>query len=157
VFNRNLREYLKAYNNTQIVEVASNRDYFTRHGLHLNRKGKDSIAQKIAAAIQDQLNTQKCAPTVLSPNINDVRCEDLIDLRPDSPTGDAIKRSVVGIMEVMNSSVDGEKHEQTRNSNSTSTDPGVLCRQELVGVSQVNSSDRMLSDERKEERKRRRS
>jgi hypothetical protein len=68
VFNRNLREYLKAYNNTLIVEVASNRDYFTRHGLHLNRKGKDSIAKKIAVAIQDQLNTQKCAPSIMSHN-----------------------------------------------------------------------------------------
>jgi hypothetical protein len=68
VFNRKLRKYLKAYNNTLIVELASNRDYFTCHGLHLNRKGKDSIAKKIAAAIQDQLNTQKCAPTIMSHN-----------------------------------------------------------------------------------------
>jgi hypothetical protein len=65
VFNRKLCKYLKAYKNTLIVEVDSNRDYYTRHGLHLNRKGKELIAKKIALAIQ---NTQNCNPIIISHN-----------------------------------------------------------------------------------------
>jgi hypothetical protein len=68
VFNRKLCKYLTVYNNTQIVEADSNTDYYTRHGLHLNRKGKELIAKKIAVAIQDKLNTQKGAPIIMSHN-----------------------------------------------------------------------------------------
>ena len=66
VFNRKLRKHLKACNNTQMVEVDSNRDYYTRHGLHLNQKGKEQMARNIAWAIKDKLNVQKCAPIIMS-------------------------------------------------------------------------------------------
>jgi len=68
VFNRKLFKYLRACNNTLIVEVDSHRDYYTRHGLHLNRKGKELIAKKIALAIQDKLNMQKGTPIIMSHN-----------------------------------------------------------------------------------------
>jgi hypothetical protein len=74
VFNRKLCKYLKTYNNTQIVEVDSNKDYYTRHGLHLNRKGKELIGKKIALAIQNKLNTQNCDPIIMghNPSINTI-------------------------------------------------------------------------------------
>ena len=58
VFNRKLCKHLKAFNNTQMVEGGSNRDYYTRHGLHLNQKGKEQMARNIAWAIKDRLNVQ---------------------------------------------------------------------------------------------------
>ena len=70
VFNRKLCKYLKAYKNTLIVEVDSNRDYYTRHGLHLNRKGKELTAKKIALAIQNKLNTQNCDPIIMRHNLS---------------------------------------------------------------------------------------
>jgi lysophospholipase L1-like esterase len=68
VFNRKLCKYLRAYNNTQIVEVDLNRVYYTRHDLHLNCKGKELIAKKIAWAIQDKLTAHKYAPIIMSHN-----------------------------------------------------------------------------------------
>ena len=66
VFSRKLCKYLKIYNYTLIVEVDSNRDYYTCHGLQLNKKGKEQIARKIASAIQDKLNIKKSAPIAMS-------------------------------------------------------------------------------------------
>ena len=48
------------------MEVDSNRDYYTRHGLHLKKNGKEQIARKIASAIQDKLNIKKCASIAMS-------------------------------------------------------------------------------------------
>ena len=108
VFNWKLCKYLKVYNNTLIVEVDSNRDYYTRHGLHLNyytrhglhlnyytrhglhlnyytrhglhlnRKGKELTAKKIALVIQNKLNTQNCDPIIMRHNL----CTNAISL-PD--------------------------------------------------------------------------
>jgi RNase H-fold protein (predicted Holliday junction resolvase) len=38
VFNRKLRKQLKAFDNASLIEVHSETDQFTRHGLHLNSK-----------------------------------------------------------------------------------------------------------------------
>jgi hypothetical protein len=72
VFNQKLCKYLRAYNNSLIVEVDPNRNYYTCHGLHLNRKGKELIARKTALAIQSKLNIQKCDPIIMrhNPSIN---------------------------------------------------------------------------------------
>jgi hypothetical protein len=64
VFNRKLCKYLRAYN-ALIVEVDPDRSYYTCHGLHLNRKGKELMARKIALAIQSKLNIQKCDPIIM--------------------------------------------------------------------------------------------
>ena len=46
VYNRKLKKYLKVCENTQIIEIDSSRELFTKHGLHLNLKGKDQIAKE---------------------------------------------------------------------------------------------------------------
>ena len=51
MYNRKLEKYLKVCDNTRIIEVDSNRELFTRHGLHMNSKGKEQIARKIAQTI----------------------------------------------------------------------------------------------------------
>jgi hypothetical protein len=40
VFNMKLRKVTKLYNHVKILEVSSNKELFTRHGMHLNREGK---------------------------------------------------------------------------------------------------------------------
>ena len=40
VYNRKLKKHLKVFGNSHVIEVDSNRDLFTRHGLHMNSKGK---------------------------------------------------------------------------------------------------------------------
>ena len=51
VYNRKLKKYLKTCENIEIIEIDSNRDLFTEHGLHLILKGKDQTAKKIVQSI----------------------------------------------------------------------------------------------------------
>ena len=65
VYNRKLKKYLKVCENTQIIEIDSNRELFTKHGLHLNLKGKDQIARKIVQTIKVILNRKMSDPIKL--------------------------------------------------------------------------------------------
>jgi RNase H-fold protein (predicted Holliday junction resolvase) len=65
VYNRKLKKCLKTCEHTVILEIDSNRDIFTKHGLHLNSKGKDQITEKIAQTIQVRLNRKKNEPIIL--------------------------------------------------------------------------------------------
>ena len=47
VYNRKLEKYLKICENARIIAVDSHRELFTRHGLHMNTRGKEQIARKI--------------------------------------------------------------------------------------------------------------
>ena len=62
VYNRKLKKHLKVFDNTCVLEVDTNRDLFTRHGLHMNPKGKEQIACKIVKAIKAMLNEKKSVP-----------------------------------------------------------------------------------------------
>ena len=65
VYNRKLRKHLKVFNNTYVVEVDSNRDFFTRHRLHMNLKGKEQIAKKTVLTIKDMLKQKKSDPIIM--------------------------------------------------------------------------------------------
>ena len=49
--NRKLNKIAKAYNNVMIVESNLHRKYFTRHGMHLNKHGKEWLPKQIATQI----------------------------------------------------------------------------------------------------------
>ena len=66
VYNRKLEKYLKVCDNTRIIEVDSNRELFTRQGLHMNSKGKEQIARKIAQTIKVMLNEKKSDPIMMN-------------------------------------------------------------------------------------------
>jgi len=65
VYNRKLKKCLKTCENTEILEIDSNRNLFTKHGLHLNSKGKDQIAEKIAQTIKIRINKKMTEPIIL--------------------------------------------------------------------------------------------
>ena len=65
MYNRKLKKYLKTCENTQIIEIDSNRDLFTEHGLHLNLKGKDQTAKKIVQSIKARWNRKVSDPIML--------------------------------------------------------------------------------------------
>jgi len=49
--NMKLNKIAKAYNNVTIVDSNLHRKYFTRHGLHLNKYGKNWLSKQIATQI----------------------------------------------------------------------------------------------------------
>jgi hypothetical protein len=53
---------MKGFHNAAIVEVTSNRDDFTQHGLHLNRQGKEQAAKTIASSTKEIFKLQKKDP-----------------------------------------------------------------------------------------------
>jgi len=62
VYNRELKKHLKVLENVCVLEMDTERDLFTKHGLHMNLKGKEHIAYKITKTIKVMLNKVKSAP-----------------------------------------------------------------------------------------------
>ena len=47
-FNKKLKSLSDQYVNLSVIEISKNREVYIRHGLHMNRKGKEQTARKIA-------------------------------------------------------------------------------------------------------------
>jgi hypothetical protein len=47
---------MKVFRNASVIEVESERECFTKHGLHMNSRGKEQTAKKIAKEILDILS-----------------------------------------------------------------------------------------------------
>ena len=62
VYNRKLKNNLKLFDNTCVLEVDTDCELYTRHGLHMNLKGKERIARKIAEAIKAMINKKMSVP-----------------------------------------------------------------------------------------------
>jgi hypothetical protein len=65
VFNRKLGRQRKLHKNLLVIIVDLDRDLYTRHGFHLNVKGKDHTANRAASAIRDLFHVNKALPTAL--------------------------------------------------------------------------------------------
>jgi hypothetical protein len=63
VYNRKLKKHLKPFDNACVVDVDTDRDLFTRHGLHLNLKGNEKTACTIVKTIKAMLNKGKSVHT----------------------------------------------------------------------------------------------
>jgi hypothetical protein len=44
---------MKVYGNVRVIEVECERDFFTKHGLNMNLRGKEQTAMKISTEIVD--------------------------------------------------------------------------------------------------------
>ena len=62
VFNRKLRKYLKLYTNVSMIDIDTNRELFTKHGLHMNNKGKEQMSRKIGLEIKCRLKNKGETP-----------------------------------------------------------------------------------------------
>jgi RNase H-fold protein (predicted Holliday junction resolvase) len=64
-FNRKLRKFMKVLGNSNVIEVEAERDLFTKHGLHMNSRGKEQIAKRIVREIRDLLREEKSDPIIM--------------------------------------------------------------------------------------------
>ena len=61
-FNRQLKKIMAPFNNMKILETNPKREYFTKHGLHLNSAGKECIALRLAMMVKSCLNKKGMSP-----------------------------------------------------------------------------------------------
>jgi len=65
VFNRQLLKIAKVYSHVTILETDLDRKLFTRHGLHLNKRGKEWISKLLATQIRRLvINKGRDAPKI---------------------------------------------------------------------------------------------
>jgi hypothetical protein len=63
--NRKLKTMAQLFKHVTIIETDSNRKYYTKHGLHLNNKGKEKLARSVANLINKlMLNGDKDKPVI---------------------------------------------------------------------------------------------
>jgi len=89
-FNRQLKKIVKLYPNVHLLEANLDRNYFTRHGMHLNPKGKELLSQQLAAVVENVFSKEQSVPIITpweAPSLvpNDSETQDLStdDKRPE--------------------------------------------------------------------------
>ena len=65
IFNRALNKIMKRYNHIKVVDMSAERDHYTKHGLHMNKIGKEWITRKTADIINKLFANSKPAPITL--------------------------------------------------------------------------------------------
>ena len=58
MYNRRLINVTKYLNKVTLVNAVTERRYYTRHGLHLNVRGKEIMAKKLITVIQERIGMQ---------------------------------------------------------------------------------------------------
>jgi hypothetical protein len=61
-FNRKLHKVVKIVDNVKIIQAPSNRNDYTRHGMHLNISGKEKVAKQIGERIKKTHYKKKRKP-----------------------------------------------------------------------------------------------
>lgn len=60
-----MKKRMTPYNNVKILETGLEREYFTKHGMHLNSSGKEIIAQRLAILVRSFLKKERMSPISL--------------------------------------------------------------------------------------------
>ena len=64
-YNKKLHKVIKSFTHVKQVKVTTNRDYFTKHGLHLNNKGKEKMSNELLKNLSTSQKAQKTVPIYL--------------------------------------------------------------------------------------------
>jgi hypothetical protein len=64
-FNRKLMKIMRHFNHAVLIEVDYQRGYYTRHGQHLNTRGKELLSKQIAYQIYALLEDKEELPVRL--------------------------------------------------------------------------------------------
>jgi hypothetical protein len=63
VFNR--KKIMQRYNHTKVTDMSTNKDHYTKHGLHMNKSRKEWLTRRTADIINNLFADQKPAPITL--------------------------------------------------------------------------------------------
>jgi hypothetical protein len=64
-FNRKLKKLIKAHHHASLLEIDTNRNLYTNHGLHLNGQGKERLANQIVSHVHSVLERSKGSQIIL--------------------------------------------------------------------------------------------
>lgn len=73
VFNRRLSKQMKILDHPALLQIDSNRELFTKHGLHMNDKGRELAAKKIASTIKYILQDKIIEPICMTWKEDDIK------------------------------------------------------------------------------------
>jgi hypothetical protein len=81
-FNRQLKKIVKPFPKVHLLENNLDRDLFTKHGMHLNYKGKDQTAQHLASIMEKILRKEQPVPIAIPQDVppmvpNDIDTQDM--------------------------------------------------------------------------------
>jgi hypothetical protein len=65
VVNRKLKKIMKRYSHTKVSDMSTNMDHYTKHGLHMNKSGKEWLTWRTADIIKRLFADQKPPPITL--------------------------------------------------------------------------------------------
>jgi lysophospholipase L1-like esterase len=57
-YNKKLGKVAKSYKQAKLIRITTDREHYTKHGLHLNSRGKESLAREILTNLQEKQVTQ---------------------------------------------------------------------------------------------------
>jgi hypothetical protein len=64
-YNKKLHKVTKSFTHVQLVKITTNREDFTKHGFHLNNKGKEKMSNELLKILPTLQKRQKVAPIYL--------------------------------------------------------------------------------------------
>jgi hypothetical protein len=64
-FNQKLHKMMSVFSNVRVINSVSHREYYTKHGLHLNNIGKEEMASRIIEQCNDSLKPNESPPIFL--------------------------------------------------------------------------------------------
>ena len=82
--NSKLKKMTKLFRHVSMIEMESNRKYYTKHGLHLNKAGIEGLARSIAYLVNQIMLKENKEKSVIPLNWKaDVNMHTSIQLSPD--------------------------------------------------------------------------
>jgi hypothetical protein len=58
-YNKKLQKVVKCFSHVNLTRITNNREHFTKHGLHLNRTGKEILSKEITKYLTIKQGSQK--------------------------------------------------------------------------------------------------
>jgi hypothetical protein len=118
--NRKLRKLASSYNHVSFLETSLGREYFTKHGLHWNSRGKTLVMRFLSAQTNKLVGKKPLTP------INLIWRETAMSGKADSSNDET--ELLLSNIKVSTENTNRGTNEQRKPQKETSTDETILCR-----------------------------
>jgi hypothetical protein len=133
-FNTKLKSILSRFKHVTILDINISRNYFTKHGLHLIKLGKEWLARKIASQIDKIIVTREVLgnsiPLNMTNGIPYTKSTNIEALQEDNQTNQQTTTSQGQLTQDMNATT----HYNSRSSTRVKKPPSVMYNDFLWGT-----------------------